>query len=76
MSKVKTIDLVCNGVIVRIHKEKAVIEVKEDMTRFEDPFYEFQTMEFAGLDIMVKSFIPYVVPDKPHLIFLCIIPEF
>ena len=45
------------------------------MQRFEDPFYDFQTMEFLGLPIIVTSFTPYRIPGKAGLIFLCITPD-
>ena len=53
-----------------------MIEVKQDLSRFEDTFYDFQTMEFAGLPIIVNSFTPYKMCKTSSLILLCIQPEY
>lgn len=45
------------------------------MSRFEDAYYEFQSIDFDGFDISVQNFIPYAIPDK-KLLFLLINPKF
>lgn len=76
LSKFKTLEQVCAGTLLRVVRENSAIQVKEVLTEFEDPFYEFQSMEFSGLPIIVSSFTPYKMPaDDKSLFFLTIKPE-
>lgn len=75
MSKRNALEQVCNGTLFKVHKDKAVIEIKKELKRFEDRFYEFQKITFSGLDIFVSSFTPFAIPGSGHKFLLCIKPE-
>ena len=65
-----------NSFLVRVKKFGAQIEIKRDLARFEDPFYEFQKVNFPGLEkTTILSFVPYCIPDKPNLIMLSMMPQ-
>lgn len=60
--------------LIRMKKVGAGIEIKKDLTRFEDPYYDFQKVNFPGLEITVDMFTPYCVFDR-SLILLAIKPQ-
>ena len=41
LSKLNSLEQVCNGTLIRVLKDQAKIEVKKELSRFEDKFYEF-----------------------------------
>lgn len=52
----------------------ATIEIKKDLSRFEDSYYDFIDIDFKGLPITVTSFVGYKIPTRDHLIFMTINP--
>jgi hypothetical protein len=66
---------VCDGTLIKVVKEGALIEIKPELKRFEDRFYEFQSIDFAGLPIFVSVFTPYSIPGTTKKFLLCIKPE-
>lgn len=79
LSRFKTLEQVCAGSIIRIIRDQCSIQVKKELSQFEDPFYEYLQIEFAGLPIIVSSFTPYKMPDEGdnerRLFFCTIKPE-
>lgn len=60
---------------MRLKKNGSQIEIKRDLSRFEDTYYEFQKVAFAGLPVAVASFTPYCVFESQNLILLDIQPQ-
>ena len=56
--------MVCNDTLVRVHRDGVHIEVKRDLARFEERFYDFLPLDFAGLPIIVSNFTCYKVPGE------------
>jgi hypothetical protein len=52
----------------------AKLEVKKDLSKFENNYYDFIGVDFEGFPITVTSFTPYVVPGKANWIFILINP--
>ena len=52
----------------------AHIEIKKDLSRFEDSYYDFIPIDYDGLPITVTSFKPYSVPTRSNLLFIVIDP--
>jgi hypothetical protein len=50
----------------------ARIEIKPDLERFEDGYYDFLTIKFEGLPITVRSFSVLAVPGKPDRMFMLV----
>jgi hypothetical protein len=61
--------------LFKVVKDQSLIEIKQELKRFEDNFYEFQFIRFKGLPIFVSSFIPYAIPGDGTKFLLCIKPE-
>jgi hypothetical protein len=53
----------------------AKLEIKKDLTRFEDSYYDFLAVDFEGFPITVTSFASYTVPGKPSWIFITVNPQ-
>ena len=70
-----TLEQVCNGTLIKVEKDKCLIQLKAELKLFEDRFYEFQNIRFSGLPIFVSSFTPYVIPGKSKRFLLLIKPE-
>lgn len=60
--------------VIRLSTAEAKIEIKKDLSRFEDSYYDFISISFDGLPITVASFTPYLVPTRPNLTCLAIDP--
>ena len=60
--------------LVRLKKKGLGIEIKRDLARFEDVYYEYQSVDFPGLEVTAESFTPYCVPDK-NMILLIVKPQ-
>lgn len=75
LSQINCLEQVCAGTLIRVHKDSAKIEIKQELKRFEDRFYEFKAVMFKGLPIFVDSFIPYRIPGIANRFLLCIKPE-
>lgn len=75
LSRMNSLEQVCNGVLIKVLKDQAKIEIKKELKRFEDTFYEFQSIRFLGLPIFVSSFTPYNIPGESKRFLLCIKPE-
>jgi len=72
LTKEQTLEQVCAKTLIRVHKKGVKIEIKKELDRFEDSFYEFQQITFEGIPITVSSFAPYRIPGFKRLIFLVI----
>lgn len=63
-----------DNTLIRIHKDRATIEIKKDLSRMEDPYHDYVSVEFAGIDIVVGNFVPYAIHNSKCL-FLVINPK-
>jgi hypothetical protein len=61
--------------LIRVGRRGVSLEIKRDLKRFEDPHYDFQLVDFAGIPaITVESFRAYCVYDT-SFILLTIKPQ-
>ena len=74
MTKAEHYEQICDNTLIRVSKERGRIEIKKDLSRFEDAYYDFQSIDFDGFDISVQNFIPFAIPDT-KLLFLLINPK-
>lgn len=51
--------MVCNDTLVRVYRDGCGIEIKKDLSQFEDRFYDFVPLDFPGLPIIVSNFMTY-----------------
>jgi hypothetical protein len=56
LSPESSIAQVCGDVLISIKKQGVTIQIKKELLRFEDPFYEFQTVDFPGIPITTRCF--------------------
>jgi hypothetical protein len=58
-----------------MYRDGVVLEVKRNIERFEERFYDFMPLDFAGLPIIARNFTCYKVPGDLSLIFMVINPK-
>jgi hypothetical protein len=75
LTKPDHFEAVCANVLIRVSKEKSIIEIKKDLTKFEENFYEFQKLDFAGLNIIVSNFTAYSIYGLEGHLFMVINPK-
>lgn len=75
VTKQKHFEQVSNDMVIRMAVHGATIEIKKDLTRFEDSYHDFINIDFEGWpDVTVGSFTPYTIPGRPHLMFITVDP--
>jgi hypothetical protein len=67
--------MVCDNTLIRVYRDGVQIEVKRDLSRFEERFYDFIPLDFEGLPIIVSNFTCYKVAGNQSQIFLIINPK-
>ena len=67
--------MVCDDTLIRVYVDGVQIEIKKNLERFEEHFYDFLPMDFAGLPIIMSNFTPYRVPGEARKILLLVNPK-
>jgi len=67
--------MVCDNTLIRVYVDGVQIEIKKNLELFEDHFYDFMPMNFAGLPIIMSNFMPYRVPGEASQILLVVNPK-
>jgi len=67
--------MVCDDTLIRVYVDGVQIEIKKNLERFEDHFYDFLPIDFAGLPITMSYFTPYKVPGEARKILLLVNPK-
>jgi hypothetical protein len=63
LTKPGCFEMLCDNTLIRVTRDGCQLEIKNNLERFEDSFYDFLPMEFEGLPIIVSSFSAFKIPD-------------
>jgi len=64
------LETVCENTLIRIYREGGRIEIKRDLTKFEDRFIDFIPIEFKGVQITVSYYTSFKFPGRNRILLI------